>query len=249
MTGGGTGIGRATAELVLSRGGSVVLNGRREAVLADAARALDPTGARVAVVAGDVADPATSLEVVRVAEERFGGLDVFVNNAGYFVPTGFEDHGPEDFRGFVDTILAGTFYGAQAAVPALKRRGGGAIVNVGSMWAERAIGATPSSAYSAAKAGVHALTRNLAIELADASIRVNAVAPAVVETPVYGTFMTPEEVREVLPTFGGLHPVGRNAQPEEVAEAILFLASPASSFVTGSILPVDGGVLAGQGAS
>jgi NAD(P)-dependent dehydrogenase (short-subunit alcohol dehydrogenase family) len=114
------------------------------------------------------------------------------------------------------------------------------------MWALQAIGATPSSAYSAAKAGVHALVKNLAIELAPDKIRVNAIAPAVIETPVYDTFLTPEQVKAVLPTFKALHPLGRNGQVADVAEALLFLASDQASFNTGVVLPVDGGVMAGR---
>jgi NAD(P)-dependent dehydrogenase (short-subunit alcohol dehydrogenase family) len=123
---------------------------------------------------------------------------------------------------------------------------GGAIVQTGSMWALQAIGATPSSAYSAAKAGVHALTKNLAIELAPYKIRVNAIAPAVIETPVFNTFLSPEQVATVLPTFNAMHPLGRNGQPADAAEALLFLASDQASFITGVVLPVDGGVMAGR---
>src|SRR6202012_3523337 len=106
--------------------------------------------------------------------------------------------------------------------------------------------ATPSAAYSAANAGVHAMVRNLAIELAPFKIRINAVAPAVVETPVYRTFLSEEQVKAVLPTFDAFHPLGRNGQPGDVAEAILFLASDQASWITGTVLPVDGGVTAGR---
>ena len=135
---------------------------------------------------------------------------------------------------------------AQAAAKAMQKRGGGSIVHTGSMWAIQAIGATPSAAYSAANAGVHQLVKNLAIELAGDKIRINAVAPAVVETPVYGTFMSAAEVAQTLPQFNAFHPLGRNGQPEDVAEAILFLASEQASWITGSILSVDGGVTAGH---
>ena len=129
---------------------------------------------------------------------------------------------------------------------AMRERGGGAIVQAGSLWAIQTVGATPSTAYSAANAGVHALVRNLALELAPENIRVNAVAPAVVETPVYGTFMSPEQVAETLPTFNAFHPLGRNGQPKDVAEALLFLASDKASWIIGQVLSVDGGVTAGR---
>lgn len=246
ITGGGTVIGKASARLFLARGASVVLLGRRESVLREAAAQLDPEGTNVAVVAGSVTDKDTLDKMVATAIERFGRVDVLVNNAGIFRPTTFLDHTEDDFDAFINIILKGTFLASQAVVPEMQRVGGGAIINVGSMWAEQAIGATPSSAYSAAKAGVHALTRNLAIELAGDQIRVNTVAPAVVETPVYETFMTAEEAKEALPGFNDFHPIGRNGQPDDVAEAILYLASSKAGWVTGTVLNIDGGVTAGR---
>ncbi len=163
-----------------------------------------------------------------------------------FRPKPFLDVDAADYDWFLDTILKGKFFMAQAAARAMRERGGGAIVQTGSLWALQAIGATPSAAYSAANAGVHALTRNLAIELAPMKIRINTVAPAVVETPVYNTFMSDDQVRETLPGFNAFHPLGRNGQPADVAQAILFLASSEADWITGTVLPVDGGVMAGR---
>jgi NAD(P)-dependent dehydrogenase (short-subunit alcohol dehydrogenase family) len=245
VTGGGSGMGKEVATRFVAEGGSVVINGRNTAKAEVAAREIDPTGTRVGVYVGDVSLPATGKALVKTALDRFGRLDVLFNNAGIFAPKPFLEVTEAEYDRFLDNILKGTFFTAQAAAKATKAAGrGGAIVQTGSMWALQAIGATPSSAYSAAKAGVHALVKNLAIELAADRIRVNAIAPAVIETPVYDTFLTPEQVKEVLPSFNAFHPLGRNGQVADVAEALLFLASDQASFITGVVLPVDGGVMA-----
>ncbi|WP_214480600.1 SDR family oxidoreductase [Bacillus sp. SM2101] len=241
ITGGGSGIGKATAKKFIGEGAKVVINGRRESILTEAAKELDPTGKNIAYVAGDISVKATSEKLVAKAVEEFGGVDVLVANTGIFNPTGFLDHTEDDLNSYIDVIVKGTFYPAQVAIPEMKKRGGGAIVNTGSMWAIQSVEATPSTAYSAAMAGRHALTKNLAVEFAKDNIRVNAVAPAVVETPIYNTFMSEEQVSKTLPTFNEFHPIGRNGQPEDVAEAILYLASDRASWVTGVIMPLDGG--------
>lgn len=246
ITGGGTGIGKATAQAFLERGAKVVINGRREKVLVETAKELDPTGDRIVTVPGDIGQVSVAQQLIQTTIDRFGGVDILINNAGIFKPTPFLDHRENDFDNYLNVILKSTFFTSQAAILAMKQRGQGAIVNVGSMWGFQAVGATPSTAYSAAKAGVHALTKNLALEFAQDRIRVNAVAPAVVETPVYNTFLTAEEVKSVLPTFNSFHPLGRNGQAKDVVGAILFLAGDEARWITGTILPVDGGVMAGR---
>ena len=233
VTGGGSGIGKEVARRLVAAGANVVIGGRDEAKLKQAATDIDPTGNHIRFYAGDIALPATAHALVDVATQAFGGVDILINNAGVFRPKAFLELTEPEYDWFLDTILKGKFFMAQAAARAMQQRGGGVIVQTGSLWALQAIGATPSSAYSAANAGVHALTRNLAIELASSNIRINTVAPGVVETPVYNTFMTDDQVRQTLPSFNAFHPLGRNGQPADVAEAILFLASPGAAWISG----------------
>jgi len=124
--------------------------------------------------------------------------------------------------------------------------GGGAIVNIGSMWAHQAIAATPSTAYSMGKAALHALTHNLAMELAEHKIRVNPIAPAVVATPLYEGFVPKDKLDATLASFNSFHPLGRVGTPQDIASAVTYLLSEEASWVTGAILNVDGGVMAGR---
>jgi len=247
ITGGGGGIGKAAARRFLDEGAGVVLSGTRAEVLEAAQRELDPSGERTALRAGAITTRDQAHDLVRFALDRFGAVDVLVNSTGIFRPVPFLEQTEEHFEEALGSILRPTFWVSQAAVAAMRDRGaGGAIVNVGSMWAVDAIETTPTSAYSAAQAGRHALTKNLAIELAPDGIRVNTVALAFVETPAYERFMSPEEARAVLESVDGFHPLGRRGRPADVVEAILFLAGDGAGWITGTVLPVDGGVLAGR---
>jgi NAD(P)-dependent dehydrogenase (short-subunit alcohol dehydrogenase family) len=247
ITGGGGGIGKAAAARFLDEGAFVVLSSRRLEVLEAARRELDADD-RIALVAGDVSSPTAAAEVMDTAVDRFGGVDVLVNSTGIFRVTPFLDQTEEQVEEALDSILRPTFYTSQTAARRMIERGQGAIVSVGSMWAVDAIAATPTSAYSAAQAGRHALTKNLAIELAPANIRVNTIALALVETPAYQRFMTPDQARDVLESVNAFHPLGRHGYPADVVEAILFLASDRAGWITGTTLPIDGGVLAGRNA-
>jgi len=248
ITGGGGGIGKAAAQRFLDEGAAVVLSSRRTEVLEAARDELDLSAERIELVAADVSTPGAAEELVAAAVDRFGGVDVLVNSTGIFRPVPFLEQTVEHVEEALDSILRPTFYASQAAARKMLERGGGSIVNVGSMWAIDAIAATPTSAYSAAQAGRHALTKNLAIELAPHGIRVNTVALAFIETPAYERFMTAEQAREVLDSVASFHPLGRHGVPDDVVEAVLFYAGAASSWITGTTMPIDGGVLAGRNA-
>ncbi len=242
ITGAGTGIGADAARAFHDAGSFLVLNGRRHAVLEQTASAIDPSGRTVAIVPGDIGDPSTAKQMADVATRRFGGVDVLFNNAGIFAPGPFLETTPDELDRYLN-LVRGYFFASQAVIPSMRKRGGGAIVNTGSMWASHAIAATPCSASSTAKGGVHALTGNLAIEFAPDRIRVNAIAPAVVETPLFDPILS----REQLESFNGFHPLRRNGQARDITEAVLFLADEErSGWITGIVLPVDGGVTAGR---
>src|SRR5919107_2141230 len=216
ITGGGGGIGKAAARRFLDGGARVVLAGTRAAVLEAARDELDPTGERVEIVAGQITRRDQAQTLIERAVERFGGVDVLVNSTGIFRIVPFLEQTEEHLDEALGSILYPTYWVSQAVVAAMRERGGGAIVNVGSMWALDAIATTPTSAYSAAQAGRHALTKNLAIELAPENIRVNTVALAFVETPAYERFLSPDDARAVLDSVAAFHPLGRRGVPEDV---------------------------------
>src|SRR5215469_2046235 len=238
VTGGASGIGKATALLFAQEGAKVVVgdlaNSEGEQVANSAGGLFVPT---------DVRDPKAIEKLVQVACERFGGLDIMFNNAGIGVVTPLLETSEELYLNTLRIDLDGVYWGLKFAGRVMVEQKRGAIVNTASVAGIR--GSQGLSAYNAAKHGVVGITRNAALEFAHAGVRVNCICPGIVDTPLVArAFGKSEKIREMMHRA---HPLVRMAKPEEIARCVLFLASDDASFVTGHALVVDGGLCAGAG--
>lgn len=239
VTGAGSGIGKSVAELYARNGASVVISDIDEKGGTAVAKAIQQAGGKAIFVKSDSSNPGDCEQLVAKALSEFKQLDIACNNAGIggeAAPTG--EYKLEEWQKVININLNGVFYGMRYQLPAMEKAGGGVIVNMASILG--AVGFAGSCAYVAAKHGVVGLTQAAAVEYSAKGIRVNAVGPGFIETPLLTKHLSQEQMQALV----GLHPIGRLGQPEEVAEMVLWLSSPQSSFVTGGYYPIDGAYLA-----
>ena len=235
ITGASGGIGRAAARLFAGQGYAVAVHYHRSRGSAEAlVQELQASGSDAILVEADVSNDGEVLQMVRQTEAVFGEISVFIHNAGIASWKLLTDLPPDEWRALMGVHLDGAFYGCRHVIPGMVRRKRGKILFVSSMWG--VTGASCEAAYSAAKAGLIGLAKALAKELGPSSIQVNCVAPGVIDTAMCADLDA--ETRRAL---AGETPLGRLGTPEDVAQALVFLASPAADFITGQVLGVDGG--------
>lgn len=249
VAGGSLGIGAAAARALARGGASVLICGRRQAALTEAVAGMRTEGRDADGVVADVSSAADMRRFVETAREKFGGVDILVNAAGIQTYGRVTETDDDLWDRTIDINLKGMFLAAREAIPAMRERGGGVIINVSSV--QGLATQKGVAAYSTSKAGINALSRAIAVDHAHENIRCVAVCPASVDTPMLrhsaDLFKGEGTVDETLADWGRMHPLGRIAQPEEIAGVIAFLASPRASFVTGAEIKVDGGMMAALG--
>lgn len=236
VTGATRGLGRAFAQALAEAGADIVVHGRDEAAAAQAKTELTATGRRVEVVLGELTDRPTVDAVTAQAVELLGGIDILVNNAGTCIHAPALQVTDEQWATVLDTNVTALWYMSQAVGAHMVERGSGSIVNIGSISGMIVNRPQMQPAYNASKAAVHQLTKSLAAEWAPHGVRVNAVAPGYVKTD-----MAPVDEPQFQRYWIEDAPQQRYASPDEIAPAVLFLASDAAAFVTGSVLVIDGG--------
>ncbi|MDI9310512.1 MAG: SDR family oxidoreductase [Limnohabitans sp.] len=238
VTGASSGIGKAIAKLFIEKGFNVVMNASNEENLNQAFQELgSPVNA--IIVSGDISKKEVGQKLATSAIQKFGSVDVLINNAGVFAPKPFLDVQETDLDRFYSINLKGTYFATQAVIPTMLANNGGSIINIGTVLVDHAIAGFPASAPVISKGGVHALTKQLAAEFGRNNIKVNTIAPGIIRSPLQGKIGV-----ENADGLAGLHLLNRIGETSDIAEMAFQLAT--SNFITGEIINVDGGHVAGH---
>lgn len=238
VTGASTGIGKSIAKLFLEKGYNVVINSANADNLESTQKELGHAD-HLASIVGDISNASVGKQLVETAVSRFGNVDVLINNAGVFQPKPFLEVEEKDLDRFLEINLKGTFFTSQAAIKQMLKQGEGSIINIGTVLVDHAIDGFPATAPISSKGGVHALTKQLAAEFGRNNIRVNAIAPGIIRSPLQAKTGVAD-----ADSLAGLHLLNRIGETQDVAELAFYLAE--SNFVTGEIINLDGGHVAGH---
>ena len=242
VTGGGTGIGAAIARTFAHEGAKVTITGRRKELLDKVADQIAAAGGHALAVPSSVTDEADVQRAVQATLATFGRVDILVNNAGNLSHAGpLHETSDEIWDNVMDVFLKSVFRFSRAVIPHMQRQGGGSIVNIGSVLGLKTALAFPVHPYAVAKAGVAMLTKTIAVHYAKDGIRCNCVAPALTETPMIESRLKDAAARR---TMEAQYPLGRLGRPDDIAQAVLYLASDDAAWTTGTIVTVDGGIMA-----
>ncbi len=242
VTGGGTGIGEAIAKAFAREGAKIAITGRRKEELARVVQDIAQRGGHALALQGSVTNEQDVQNAIATTVRTFGRLDILVNNAGNLFYAGpLHETTDQIWDETFDIFLKGTFRFIRATIPQMLKQGGGSIINMSTVAGLKAIPFFQAHAYQAAKAGVNMLTKSVAVEYAKQGVRCNCICPAGVLTPPVQEMLKDPKAKAL---FENIHPMGRLGQPEEIAEAAIYFASDESRWTTGSILPIDGGVMA-----
>ena len=242
ITGASSGMGKAIAQAFINAGANVIINARSEDKLASFLTENQTNKNKIKIVTGDIGKKSTGQALAKAAIDAFGTIDVLINNAGTFIPKAFLEETEESVDAYYSTTLKGSYFTSQAVIPVMQSQQDGVIINIGSMWVENPLEATPASASQVAKGAMHTLTRHLAIEFAKDNIRVNTIAPAVIETPLYDNLMD----KKALANLAGLHPLRKLGNLEDIIAWVTHLSGQGGRFVTGQTHFIDGGINSGS---